>query len=155
MDLGNLRKAWVELLVPHPWAVFVTLTFDRKRRQYAYARNPERADKDFRRLIRFINEELYGKRWLRTTEHKGVIWARVQECHHDGMLHYHACFYSPTVAITPALVRGLKDWWELKFGMARSEVPVSKRAVVEYLTKHVGNEELAEFDLSHNFPQRE
>jgi len=155
VDIKSLRAAWVKFLQPHPWAVFITLTFDQKRRPYQFTQNPEKADKDFRRLIRFINEELHGKRWLRKTSHKGVIWARVREPHRDGALHYHACLYSPSEPITPSLIRVLKDWWESKFGMARSEVPRSKDAVVEYLTKHVGNPKLAEIDLSYNFPRRE
>ena len=151
----KLRDGWREFLQPHPWSVFLTLTFDRKCRPYRYGLNSERADKDFRRLIRFVNESLYGKRWLRKTKHKGVVWARVQEPHAAGTLHYHACLYSPSEPITSSLIRAIKDWWEANFGMARSEIPRSKDTVVEYLTKNMGDPERAEMELSYNFPKSE
>ena len=149
----KLREGWKRFLQPHPWGMFLTLTFDGKHRSYKYRLSPERADKDFRRLIRFVNESLYGKRWLRKTKHKGVVWARVQEPHATGTLHYHTCLYSPSKPFTSNLLRATKDWWETNFGMARSEVPKSRDAVVEYLTKHIGDPERAEMELSYNFPK--
>lgn len=154
MDGTKLRPAWTSLLLPHPWEVFLSLTFSRQHRlQPDVCQRP--ADRCFRRLVQFVNENLYGKRWLRTTPHKGVVWARVDEAHRNRMLHFHACLYSPSAPIPQSLIRAIKDFWERNFGFARSEAPHSRSAVIEYMTKHVGNPELAELYLSHNFPKRE
>ena len=75
----RIREAYAQFLMSHPWDVFLTLTFDRRFANPQYGISPERADKDFRRLIRYVNEQLEGKRWMRKSSHKGVIWARAQE----------------------------------------------------------------------------
>ena len=71
----RIREAYAQFLMSHPWDVFLTLTFDRRFANPQYGISPERADKDFRRLIRYVNEQLEGKRWMRKSSHKGVIWA--------------------------------------------------------------------------------
>ena len=151
MDPTKLRQAWVSFLLPHPWQLFLTLTFDRKRASPRHSVSPEWADKRFRQLIRFANERIYGKRWLRTTKHKGVIWARVDEAHADGVLHFHAVIYAPSRSFPESLVRAVKNWWERHFGMARIEIPRSIDDVLHYLTKHVAFPDHAEIQISNNF----
>lgn len=151
MNALELREGWRAFLARYPWDVFITLTFDRKHHSYRYARQGEKADRDFRRLIRFVNEKLYGRRWSRRTKHGGVIWVRVMEPHEDGTLHYHAALHSPSESFTPQLVQAIRDWWQANLGMARSEAPKSREAVVAYLTKNLGDSEGAEVDISFNF----
>lgn len=151
MNLAALRESWAEFLLQYQWDVFVTLTFDRTRRSYRYDRHSEKADRDFRRLVRFVNEKLYGIRWSRISKHGGVVWVRVVESHADGTLHYHACFHSPSKPFTPELVQATGAWWQANVGMARSEVPKSREAVIGYLAKHVGDPERADIEISFNF----
>ncbi|MDQ1108373.1 hypothetical protein QE424_001532 [Stenotrophomonas rhizophila] len=151
---ARIRAAYTEFLLTHPWEVFLTLTFDRRYFTPRYGISPEKADKDFRRLIRHINEQLEGPRWMSKSTHKGVIWARTQETHADGVLHYHACIYSPSTPIGRALVDELAEWWGRKIGSARVEVPRSVDDVARYLTKHMGDPERAEMDFSYNFLMR-
>lgn len=155
MDAVELRQAWTSLLLPHPWQAILTLTFDRRISSPRHAVLPEFVDKGFRRLIQFVNERLYGKRWLRSTKHKGVIWARVDECHDDGMLHFHAVIYSPSSPMSGSLLRAIKDWWARHFGIARVETPRSREDVLQYLTKHLAFPERAELEISNNFRNSE
>ncbi len=151
MDPVELRQAWVSFLLPHPWQLFLTLTFDRTCVSPSHGMSPERADKGFRRLVQFVNERLFGKRWLRTTKHKGVIWARVDEAHGDGVLHFHAVMYIPSSMFPEDLIRAIRDWWGRRFGMARAEVPRSRDDVLHYLTKYLSFPDRAELQISRNF----
>lgn len=154
--ITSLRFGYARFLSSQPWDVFATLTFDRSHRaNLCHERSPEWVDKAFRRLIQFTNEQLYGKRWLRNTPHKGVVWARSQEPHADGTLHYHACIHSPSVEISQALMRAMSGWWKRRYGFARIEPPRSTSSVVEYLVKHVVPGLSVEVDFSHNFPKAE
>lgn len=151
MDPARLRHAWMSYLQPHRWGAFLTLTFDRRRSLLAYSPSPEWADKAFRRLVQFVNESIYGKRWLRDTKHKGVIWARVEEAHADGALHLHAVVCAPARTIPASLLRAMKDWWGRHFGIARIEIPRSLDDVLHYLTKHIAFPDRAELHISKNF----
>jgi hypothetical protein len=157
VDTKKLRLAWMGLIGTQHWDVFVTLTFDRRLYSPHHDISPEKADKAFRRLIRYFNEWLYGARWMRKSPHKGVIWARSQEAHKDGVLHFHACLQSPSRPMTQGLLQAALRWWKHRFGFARFELPRSQRDVISYLTKHVGPGgcEAAEIELSHNFPKIE
>ncbi|WP_428999793.1 hypothetical protein [Stenotrophomonas maltophilia] len=110
------------------------------------------ADKAFRGLIRYINEELYGRRFLRTTTHKGLIWVRVQEAHSDGALHYHACLCTPSQSLSGPMLRRIEAWWLARHGNARAQKPHSQCAALRYLVKHVSlKPDSAIVDLSHNY----
>ena len=147
----DLNAAYAKFLARHPWQSFLTLTFDRRRSSPSHSVSPEWTDKGFRQLIRYLNERIYGNRWMRTTKHKGVIWARVDEAHADGVLHFHAVIYAPFRSLPKILIRAIKDWWALHFGMARVEIPRSIDDVLHYLTKHVAFPDHAEIQFSNNF----
>lgn len=147
----SLHSAWLGALHPYPWEVFLTLTFSKSR--MAGGTSSEGANRAYRRLVRFVNEKLYGRRWLRTTKHKGIVWVRIEEGHADGMLHYHACFYSPSVQISPELIKEMQVWWRQRFGLAEAEAPKSRMAVLRYLLKSLLRSAPGELDLSHNFPR--
>ena len=152
MDVLKLRSAWAGLLARPTWDAFLTLTFDRQRNEPLHAACSERADRCFRQLVRYLNDELYGKRFLRTTPHKGLIWARAQEAHMDGVLHYHVCLSSPSIPFPQLLMMRAKAWWQARYGLARAERPISQAAVVLYLVKHVSQAtDTAIIDLSHNY----
>lgn len=153
--MNQVSLAYAEFLAPHPWQLFLTLTFDRKHTASGHEIPAEHADKGFRRLVQFINERMFGKRWLRMTKHKGVIWARVDEAHQDGALHFHAVMYAPSSSLPKDLIRAIRDWWGRRFGMARAEVPRSRDDVLRYLTKHLTFPHLAEIQISQNFQKLE
>jgi hypothetical protein len=80
----RLLAAWCDLLdrvdqaSPIEW--FGTFTF-------SDVVHPEQADRRFRRYLRSINEELYGRKWR---EHRQGSWAvRATEYQRRGVLHYH------------------------------------------------------------------
>ena len=105
-------------------------------------------------MVLFFNQRLYGRRYRRTTRHKGVVWARVGEAHGDGVLHFHAGLYSPSTPLPDELIDTAGQWWEARYGLAKAETPRSRTDVLRYLTKHVGGEH-AEFDFSWNFNRQE
>ena len=147
----RLQAGWVELLSRYEWHCILTLTFDPARYRFAYGGSPERADKAFRRLLRFVNEQLYGQRWMSKSKSGGVIWVRVGEAHIDGRLHYHALLYAPGKMISKSLLRSISSFWNACFGSARAESPRSARASICYLIKTVAVDGRAEVELSRNF----
>ena len=155
MGARPLSTAWAELIGRQKWDVFLTLTFNRRYSSPSHSIIPEKPDKDFRRLIQFFNEQLYGVRWMRRTPHTGVVGVRSQEAHGDGVLHYHACLRSPSTPIPDSLIRAAREWWKCRFGSARSEAPRSQIDVIAYLIKGVGRWGNTEMELSNNFPKIE
>jgi hypothetical protein len=147
----RLRDQWVEFLGCYHWQCVLTLTFDRTRYSLRTHRVPEQADKAFRRLIQYINETLCGPRWMAKSPTQGVVWARVQESHWDGVLHFHAVIHSPAGGMSLQLTRLVGAWWKSRYGFARSEIPVSKEAVLRYLVKNIGSFDSVELEISHNF----
>jgi hypothetical protein len=143
------QQAWADLLSRQPWHWFVTLTFRREKEQARGGIHPEKADKSFRMLISSINADLYGKKW-----HKhpggGIVWARGQEFHKDGHIHFHALAACETVDLNEVSRRlDWMDWWWERNGIARIERPESQGDVCGYISKYVVSD--GEVDLSNNF----
>lgn len=114
--------------------------------------HPERADKAFRLKMSFLNRSLYGPRWAQKW-HGGCMWARGQEFHKDGRVHFHAVISAPTDDLN-TLARRMSwvDWWygePFKFGICRIGRPETQNDVVEYISKYVAKG--GEIDLSKNF----
>ena len=65
------------------WQYFITLTFKDDI-------HPEQAEKYYRRWIRKINEEVYGKRYRRY--HKSITWVKVSDYQRRAVIHFHALF---------------------------------------------------------------
>jgi hypothetical protein len=146
-----LRNSWVEFLGHYDWSMVITLTFDRKKFRPSFDPDSERAETAFRQLIRYLNEQLYGRRWMSKPPRGGAVWARVHEPQKDGTLHYHAVLYCHSSSITAELLVNLREWWRARYGLAVVEVPRSKSATLRYLVKHVGSFENAEVEFSYNF----
>lgn len=147
----QLRREWVRFLSRYPWSAVLTLTFGPNRRAFRCSHNSEQATKAFRRLIRDINETLYGRRWMSKPPHGGVVWARVHELQKDGTSHYHAVIYSPGTPITSLHLSRMKAWWQSRYGRAVVEIPRCNFTVLRYLVKHVGDPDPADIDWSHSF----
>lgn len=145
----RIRDAYAELLARQPWHWFVTLTFRPDHERPTGGVHPEKADKAFRVLISKINRECYGVRWYKRPD-GGVVWARGQEFHKDGRIHFHALAAAPTADLN-SLTRRMRwvDWWWREFGIARIEAPRSQADVNAYVSKYVVKD--GEVDFSPNF----
>ncbi|KFN42144.1 hypothetical protein N789_14675 [Arenimonas oryziterrae DSM 21050 = YC6267] len=111
--------------------------------------HPEKADKAYCLFVSHLNGALYGRNWHRKP-HGGGVWARGQEFHKSGRIHFHAVLAAPQVDLN-AVARRLDwmDWWFKHFGIARIERPASQDDVAAYVSKYVTKD--GEVDLSRNF----
>jgi hypothetical protein len=137
------------MLIPHPWHWFATLTFRPERCGPKAGMHPEAADKAFRFWVSSLNRELWGPRWAKK-EHGGVVWARGQEFHKSGRIHFHAVLSAPGADLN-LLARRLDwmDFWYAHFGIARIESPSSQNDVCGYVSKYVCKG--GELEFSRNF----
>jgi hypothetical protein len=109
----------------------------------------EAADKAFRFFVSSLNRELYGPKW-NTKWHRGVQWARGQEFHKDGRLHFHAVAAAPTGDLNRLMSRyQWHEFWFREFGRNRLETPRSLADVAGYVSKYVTKG--GEVDVSRNF----
>lgn len=160
----RVRDGWADLLGRYPAHVFATLTFrpqkfwtDRhtgevralNRTGSNGSMHPEAADKAFRYFVSCINEQVYGQKWRRLS-HRGIQWARGQEFHKDGRLHFHALLSAPTDDLNRLISRyAWHEWWYREFGRNQLEQPRSQRDVAEYVSKYVVKD--GDVDFSGNF----
>jgi hypothetical protein len=111
--------------------------------------HPEAADKAFRYFISSINRELYGANWGKRW-HRGLQWARGQEFHKDGRLHFHALISAANDDANKLLSRyQWHEWWFREFGRNQLEEPHSQQDVARYVSKYVTKG--GEVDFSPNF----
>lgn len=158
-----IADAWAEFLRRYPAHVFATLTF-RKERFYTDSTgqrvavnrtgsngsmHPESADKAFRFFVSSINREVYGRDWGKRW-HRGIQWARGQEFHKDGRLHFHALLSAPTDDLNKLISRyRWHEFWFKEFGRNQIEQPRSQRDVSLYVSKYVAKG--GSVDFSPNF----
>lgn len=142
-------EAYAELLQRRAWHWFATLTFRPSHEGRSGGIHPEKADKAFRVLISKINRHIYGTRWYKRDETQ-LCWARGQEFHKSGRIHFHAVLADPTKDLND-LTRRMDwvDWWWREFGIARIERPTSQADVARYVSKYVVKD--GEIDFSPNF----
>jgi len=128
---------------------FLTLTFRPKHESASGGIHPEKADKAFRVLLSKVNRHIYGPRWHKRPD-GGIAWARGQEFHKSGRIHFHAIASAPTADLN-TLARRMDwvDWWWREFGIARIEKPLSREDVARYVSKYVMKD--GEIDFSPNF----
>lgn len=141
--------AYAELIKRQSWHWFLTLTFKPEKCGPQAGMHPEAADKAFRLLISSINRSIYGPRWHKKP-HGGITWARGQEFHKSGRIHFHALASAPNCDLN-LLARRMDwvDWWWNHFGIARIERPSSQDDVCAYVSKYVVKD--GEVDFSANY----
>lgn len=160
----SVCDGWVELLAREPWHWFCTLTFSPTRQitdKYTGERKTverfhpirgmhlEAADKAFRFFVHSLNRKLYGNNFRRIP-HGGVIWARGQEFHKSGRVHFHSLFAAPDCDLNKATSRYYwHEWWYREFGRNQIESPRDQDDVLGYVSKYVAKD--GEVDLSSNF----
>ncbi|MGD6262258.1 hypothetical protein VWY37_20560 [Xanthomonas citri pv. citri] len=138
-----------QLLQRMQWQQFWTLTFRIEEAGRTGGVHEEKADKAFRYFVSCINKELYSARWAQRW-HRGIQWARGQEFHKDGRLHFHAVTAAPTDDLNRLMSR--YDWhefWFKEFGRNRIEAPRSQLDITGYVSKYVSKGGVV--DLSKNF----
>ncbi|WP_407351566.1 hypothetical protein [Luteimonas sp. R10] len=156
--------AWASVLERYPAHLFATLTFRPYRRftdKYTGATvevprvsarggmHPEAADKAFRVFVSKINGDIYGRSWGYKW-HRGLQWARGQEFHKDGRLHFHAILSAPRNDLwNLTRISRWHRWWLDEFGFNRLERPRSQRDIAAYVSKYVTKG--GEVDFSANY----
>lgn len=166
MDVSSdeVAAGWADLLSREPWHWFATLTFSPTKRvrdkwtgrdvqvnrfHPLHGMHLEAADKAWRWWVYEINKNLYGNSWRRIP-HGGVIWARGQEFHKSGRVHFHAVLAAPDCDLNAHASRyRMHEVWYREFGRNQVERPASQDDVCEYVSKYVTKG--GEVDFSRNF----
>lgn len=111
--------------------------------------HPEKADKAFRHFVNELNRATFGNNWRRHP-HGGVVWARGQEFHKSGRVHFHAVLAAPTGDLNDLASRYYwHEFWYREFGRNQIERPRSYDEVLSYVSKYTAKD--GEVDMSANF----
>lgn len=136
-SVDHQAAGYAELLQRIPWQQFWTLTFRVSKSGRNGGMHEEAADKAFRYFVSCINREIYGPKWS-TRWHGGIQWARGQEFHRDGRLHFHAVTATATDDINRLMSRyEWHEFWYREFGRNRIEAPRSQLDITGYVSKYV------------------
>lgn len=165
-DGGRVASGYVDLLSREPWHWFATLTFSPEKRvrdkwtgelrkvdrfHPIHGMHLEAANKAIRWFNFEINKSLYGKSWRRVP-HGGVVWARGQEFHQSGKVHFHCLYAAPDVDLNACTSRyHWHEVWYREFGRNQIERPRDQDDVLSYVSKYVTKG--GEVDFSANFGQ--
>lgn len=142
-------QAYAELLRRTSWQQFWTLTFRLSKTGRNGGMHGEAADKAFRYFVSCINRELYGPKWSKRW-HQGIQWARGQEFHRDGRLHFHAVAAAANDDLNRLMNRyQWHEFWYREFGRNQIEAPRSQADITGYVSKYVAKG--GEVDFSKNF----
>lgn len=149
--VGDLPGAWALLLSVCKWQWFMHFTFKPSLTTKHGGVHPERADKAFRYFISSLNRDLYGPNWSRNRV-GGVVWARGQEWHKDGRIHFHAVAAAVNGDLNKLAMRWRwMQFWDAQFGICRITPPESQQNCLDYITKYVAKG--GEVDFSRNFTE--
>ena len=122
----EIQKAWIEFLTPLPWQWFATLTFHREV-------HPEQADKRYRRWVRHLNEDVYGRRFRE--KGLGIFWTKAIEFQRRGVQHFHALL-GPGDLSKFNHFDYMNLWYNEGNGFARI-YPYDSEKVLWYVSKYV------------------
>lgn len=148
-ERDRVAESYADLLQRVAWQQFWTLTFRVSKAGRSGGVHEEAADKAFRYFVSCINRSVYGPKWS-TRWHGGIQWARGQEFHKDGRLHFHAVAAAPTDDLNRLINRyEWHEFWYREFGRNRIEAPRSQCDVTGYLSKYVTKD--GSVDFSRNF----
>ena len=119
----TIRKEWSEWLSKKNWCVFLTLTFRNETSE-------ETAIKLFRLLVRYLNEEVYGKHYTHYVDHSYFSYVVGIEYQIREVIHFHALMDRPVDFL---LINRLWNAWA---GFAKPEVIKNNEHAVYYVTKY-------------------
>ena len=121
----QISKLYVDWLIEvADWRSFITLT-------YRDEVNPTVACKHLQRLVRDLNETIYGTRYLRKVGHSYFSYAVGLEFQKRGVLHFHMIVdqYVPFEEV--------HRYWNKYHGFVWIEPILDKAKTVNYVTKYV------------------
>lgn len=164
MPSDEIAAGYAELLSREPWHWFNTQTFsptktirdkwtgqDKKVDRFhpLHGMHLEAANKAFRFFVFELNKTIYGKNWRRIP-HGGIVWARGQEFHKSGRVHFHSVMAAPDGDLNKLASRyHWHEFWFKEFGRNQIERPRDQDEVVGYVSKYVAKD--GEVDFSPNF----
>lgn len=119
-----LRKTWSEWLSMRNWRVFLTLTF----REETY---PETALRKLKYLIRILNEETFGLRYINYVGHSYFSYIASIEYQKRDVIHFHVLIDRPVNFQT------IHKYWNAWAGFAKPELVKLNENAVYYLTKYI------------------
>lgn len=141
----QIKQAWGDLLNPHPWVWFVTLTFP----DFPH---PERAFKQYRVWICKLNRRLYGTHFHQDPR-KGTVWICGVEYQKRGSIHFHALAYAPGRHHEMQTLRRTdwaRQWQQITGGFAMIVEPNVNEAVARYCSKYAAKGGEIEFSPTFN-----
>ncbi len=160
----EVAAGYALLLAREPWHWFATLTFSPTKKvrdkwtgekrsvdrfHPLHGMHLEAADKAWRWWVFEINKSIYGGNW-REKSHGGIVWARGQEFHKSGRVHFHAVLAAPSDDLNKLASRyRFHEIWFRDFGRNQIERPRDQDEVVAYVSKYVAKD--GEVDFSANF----
>jgi hypothetical protein len=122
----SLKEAWASFLSRfEPFEWYGTFTF-------RDPIHPEQADKCFYRLIRRLNEDVFGRRYRERGQ--GIYYVRALEWQRREVLHFHALMGG---GVSKLKRLTYIDYWFIESGIARIEPYSSDRGAKAYLAKYV------------------
>jgi hypothetical protein len=160
----EVAAGYAKLLAREPWHWFATLTFSPTkvvRDKWTQEKivvdrfhpirgmHLEAADKAFGFWVQTLNRKVYGN-GFRKVPHGGIVWARGQEFHKSGRVHFHAVLAAPDGDLNRLASRyQFHELWFREFGRNQIERPRDQDEVVGYVSKYVAKD--GEVDFSRNF----
>jgi len=121
----DIAQAYIEWLTgAASWRSFLTLT-------YRDPVHPETAMRDLRRLIRRLNEDMYGKRYRRRVGHSYFSYVVGVEYQVRDVLHFHMLVDE---YVDYDFIHG---YWGKAHGFAWIEPVTDSQGAIRYVTKYV------------------
>lgn len=123
----RIAEAWVDFLSVKHWTSFITLTF----RDETY---PDVANRLFQFLVRKLNQELFGRRYMNTIGPCYFSYAKGIEYQRRDVIHFHVLVDRP---IHYDLIH---RFWNAYAGFAQASPIKSVPNAVEYVTKYASKD---------------
>jgi len=120
--LREAYASWLEEFAP--WMVFVTLTF----REDMYR---DMALRIFDKLVRLLNQDVYGKNYKRFLKHSYFSYVLAKEYQSRGVIHYHF------LADRPLNFKLLHAFWNVHAGYADTQIIKDSTKAVRYVVKYM------------------
>ena len=123
----RLSEEWAKFLDWKHWTSFVTLTF----RGEVY---PDMANKMFLRLIRKLNEDVFGKRYKNICKHSYFSYIKGIEYQKRDVLHFHF------LADLPINYKLLHEFWNQYAGFAVTKLIENEKGAISYVCKYAAKD---------------
>jgi hypothetical protein len=119
--LTDLISSWLAGMAE--WKVFLTLTFREDKA-------PDVANAYWKRLVRELNQELYGKHYTKKVHHSYFSYVLGVEYQRRDVIHFHA------IADKPLNFKKIHTLWNDWAGFVWTDIIKDKRDCVRYVAKY-------------------